>query len=183
MNAFRRFSAVTLAALIALQPVLVQASAISVTAGSVVAGEGTKEQRTAGGAITAGQVVRLSSAAVIAAVNDSAANAAAYGIALNGGGTGQPILVQLTGDITIGGTVAVGKVYALGTSGGIIPVDDIAGSEYITVIGVGISASVIRLSIKAGGVAAAGAVSDVFDLPQLIHEALRVDDDPLAIAA
>lgn len=152
-----------LAAVITLQPVLVQSAAISVTAGSVVAGEGDKEQRTAGGTITAGQVVRISSSTVVAAANDSAGNALAWGVALNGGSTGQPIVVQKTGDITIGGTVAVGKIYALGTSGGIIPVDDIAGSEFITIIGVGTSATVIRLAIKAGGVAAAGAVTDARD--------------------
>jgi hypothetical protein len=134
-------------------------AAISITPANVLRSEGETEQRSAGGTITAGQAVRLSGAAVIAAANDSAANAAAYGIALNGGGTGQPILVQKTGDVAIGGTVAVGKVNALGPAGGIIPVDDIAGSEFITIIGVGISATVIRLSIKAGGVAAAGAVA------------------------
>lgn len=143
----------------ALLPVLAHAAAITITAANVVGLEGDKVQRIAGGTITAGQVVRLSSASVVAAVNDNAANSAVYGIALNGGGSGQPILVQTTGDITIGGTVAVGKVYALGTAGGIIPVDDIAGGEFITIIGVGISATAIRLSIKAGGVAAAGAVT------------------------
>lgn len=143
-------------------PIALHAAPISVTAANVVRVEGDTESRTAGGTITAGQVVRLSGSSVIAAVNDSAANAAAYGIALNGGGSGQPILVQRTGNVTIGGTVAVGKIYALGTSGGIIPVDDVAGSEYITIIGVGVSATVIKLSINAGGVAAAGAVSDVW---------------------
>jgi uncharacterized protein YraI len=158
----RHFRIALVIAFAALLPVLAHAAAISVTAASVVRVEGDIEQRTAGGTITAGQVVRLSSGSVVAAVNDNATNAAAYGIALNGGGSGQPIIVQKTGDITIGGTVAVGKIYALGTSGGIIPVDDIAGSEFISIIGVGISATVIRLSIKAGGVAAAGAVTDVW---------------------
>lgn len=144
----------------ALLPVLAHSAAISVTPANVVGLEGDKVQRFAGGTITAGQVVRLSSANVIAAANDTAANAAAYGIALNGGGSGQPILVQSGGDVTIGGTVAVGKIYALGTAGGIIPVDDVAGGEFITIIGVGISATAIRLSLKAGGVAAAGAVTD-----------------------
>lgn len=172
MKYMHKVVALVACSLLAAQPVLIQAAAISVTAGNVVAGEGTKEQRTAGGTITAGQAVRLSTSAVIAAANDSSANAAVYGIALNGGSSGQPIVVQTTGDITIGGTVAVGKVYVLGTSGGIIPVDDVAGSEYITIIGVGISATVIRLSIKAGGVAAAGAVSAVIELPSFRRAAL-----------
>ena len=159
MTMHRHLRVALVCAFAALLPVVAYSAAISITAASVVGLEGTKEQRIAGGTITAGQVVRLSGANVIAAVNDTAANAAAYGIALNGGGSGQPIAVQRDGDITIGGTVAVGKIYALGTAGGIIPVDDIAGSEFITIIGVGISATAIRLSIKAGGVAAAGAVS------------------------
>ena len=157
-------------------PIAVNAAAISITAANVVGLEGDKVQRIAGGTVTSGQVVRISSTAVIAAVNDNAANANAYGIALNGGGTGQPIVVQTTGEITIGGTVAVGKIYALGTAGGIIPVDDIAGSEFITIIGVGISATAIRLSIKAGGVAAAGAVTDVWTPRDLL-------DFQLALAA
>lgn len=133
-------------------------AAISITATSVVGSQNVT--KTAGGTITAGQVVRLNASdQVVAAVNDTAANAAAYGIALNGGATGQPIAVQTQGQPTIGGTVAVGKVYVLGTSGGIIPVDDIAGSEFITIVGVGISATVIDLAIKASGVAAAGAVA------------------------
>ncbi len=181
----QKFTALVVCALLALQPALIHAAAISVTAGSVVAGEGLKEQRTAGGTVTAGQVVRLSTSAVVAAANDSSANAAVYGIALNGGSSGQPIVVQTTGDITIGGTVAVGKVYVLGTSGGIIPVDDVAGSEYITIIGVGISATVIRLSIKAGGVAAAGAVAAVIELPTFRRAALpnRYDSVVFDLAA
>lgn len=162
MKKLRCLKSAALIAIAALLPLLAHGAAISITAANVVRTDGDTEQRAAGAAITAGQVVRLSGSSVIAAVNDASANAAAYGIALNGGGTGQPILVQKTGDIVIGGTVAVGKIYALGTAGGIIPVDDVAGSEFITIIGVGISATTIRLSIKASGVAAAGAVSDVW---------------------
>jgi hypothetical protein len=67
--------------------------------------------------------------------------------------------VQTAGDITIGGTVAVGKPYVLGTAGGIIPVDDIAGGEFVTYVGVGKTSSVLTLGFLAGGVAAAGAVT------------------------
>ena len=134
-------------------------AALSITPASVVAG-GPIVTGNAGATLTAGQVVRKNTSDQwVAAVNDSAANAAAFGVALNGGAVNQPIAVQTSGPITIGATVGVGKVYVLGTAGGIIPVDDIAGTEFITNIGVGASASVLTLMIVPSGVAAAGAVT------------------------
>jgi hypothetical protein len=100
--------------------------------------------------------VRLSSGAWVAADNTSAANAAASGIALNGASTGQPVDVQTRGRITIGGTTAV-KPYCLGASNGaIIPADDLAGGgEYGTLVGMGVSTTVIDLLFSASGAAAA----------------------------
>lgn len=132
-------------------------AAISITPASVLPGSGAViEHRYLGGTVTAGMAVRKQTdGTVIAAINDTAANAAAYGIALTGGASGQPVAVQTDGDITIGGTVAV-KPYCLGTAGGIIPADDLAGGgEYCTLLGVGISATVIRLAIRVTGAAAA----------------------------
>jgi hypothetical protein len=136
-------------------------AALTITATSVIGGAGSVQQ-IAGSTITAGQVVRIDTATgrVIPAVNDTAANAAAYGVALNGAAVGQPVQVQLlkSGPITIGATVAVGKVYVLGTAGGIIPVDDIAGAEFVQFLGVGQTTAILFLGDNAG-VAAAGAVS------------------------
>lgn len=140
-------------------------SAISVTAGNVLRVDGTVVSSfLAGATITAGQVVYVdANGAVQVGTNASSAGsgvgAQAVGIALNGGSAGQPIAIQINGVVNPGGTVAVGKIYALGTSGGIIPVDDIAGSEYITELGVGISASQIKLSINVSGAVAAAGVS------------------------
>jgi hypothetical protein len=135
-------------------------AAITITAASVVGGEGKKDTRPGGtGTITAGQAVRRDGAAVVAAVNDSAANAAAFAIALNGGAINQPIQYQEDGLITIGGTVVVGMPYALGTAGGIIPVSDIAAGIFTTIIGVGVSATQIKLGFNAGGFAAASDVT------------------------
>jgi len=57
------------------------------------------------------------------------------------------------GQITIGGTVVVGTVYtSSSTAGGIAPVTDNATGDYVSVIGVGISATVILVKIINSGV-------------------------------
>lgn len=132
-------------------------AALTITAANVLGSAGPT--KLAGATITAGQAVRLSGDTVIPAVNDNAANANVYGVALNGGAAGQPIAVQQGGDVTIGATVAVGKWYVLGTAGGIIPVDDIAGAEFPSLIGFGQSAALLTLHLIPKAVAAAGAVA------------------------
>lgn len=132
---------------------------LSITAGSVV-GYGPRLTRIAGGTITAGQPIRVdASGNVVAASDDSAANAAVAGIALNGGSAGQPISYQEVDLMDLGATLAVGKPYVLSTSGGIAPVDDIAGGEYVTMLGIATAADRLKLGINASGVAAAGAVA------------------------
>lgn len=132
---------------------------LSITAANVVS-TGTMGVGTAGGTITAGQVVRLNtSSQVVTASDDSATNAAALGIALNGASSGQPVSYHVSGEINPGATVAVGKVYVVSTSGGIAPIDDVAGGEYITYLGVGLTSSSLSVQIHASGVAAAGAVA------------------------
>lgn len=128
-------------------------TAISVTAANVIGGEGAKEQRVLGGTVTAGQHVRVSSGAIVAGSNNTAAAAAVHGIALNGGAAGQPVVVQRDGLITIGGTVAVGEVYVAGADGAIEPKADQSSGDYVTVIGIGVSATQIRLVNAIGGVA------------------------------
>jgi hypothetical protein len=135
-------------------------AAISITPANVLKVDGATETRLAGETIAAGQAVYVfTDGTVKVATNTSAAAAAVVGIALNGGGAGQPIQYQKDGTITIGGTATVGKEYKLGTAGGLIPVDDTTGGEFGTFIGYGISATQVKLGISASGVAAAGAVS------------------------
>ena len=132
---------------------------ITITAGNVI-GYGTRLQGVAGGTITAGLAVQKnSSGEIVAASDDTATNAAAVGVALCGASSGQPVYYQQSGLIDIGGTVDIGKVYVLSTSGGIAPVDDIAGSEFVTVLGIGTTTALIKLGINASGVAAAGGVT------------------------
>jgi hypothetical protein len=141
-------------------------AAITVTPGSVLRVDGeVVNGYLAGATITAGMAVYVDTAgAVQIGTNASSAGSGVasplVGIALNGGSSGQPIQILKTGGtVNIGGTAAVGKQYCLGTAGGIIPVDDIASAEYITTIGVGITAANIKLGVNVSAVQAAGAVT------------------------
>lgn len=130
---------------------------LSITAANVVAGTGAATVTgIAGVTITAGQVVYLDSATntLKLADNDSATAAvrSPAGIALNGAAAGQPIVVQSSGQITIGATVAVGVVYCLSsTAGGICPNADIAAGDYNTIIGIGVSTTVISVKLHEAG--------------------------------
>jgi hypothetical protein len=115
---------------------------------------------TAGGTITAGQTIRRNTSnQFVVSSDDSALNAATAGIALNGASANQPVDYMNAGLIDMGATVAVGKVYVQSTSGGVAPVDDVAGGEFITVLGIGTASNRLKLGIIQSGVAAAGAVS------------------------
>lgn len=132
---------------------------LSQTAANVV-GYGERVEGRLGGTVTAGMPVRKQTdGTFIAATDASAAGAAVEGIALTGGASGQPFLYQRGGNINLGATVAAGAIYVLSTSGAICKDDDVAGGEYITVLGVGISTSLAKMGIVQSGVAAAGAVA------------------------
>lgn len=138
-------------------------AALTVTAASVVKGT-TSAVKTRdgilGATVTAGQPLYLDTADNRLKVCDAdSATALArtfWGIALNGGASGQPCVGQFAGPITIGATVAIGVVYVLSTTaGGIAPTTDLATGNYTNVLGVGISATQIDLieGGKYGGVA------------------------------
>jgi hypothetical protein len=139
-------------------------AALTFTAASVVLTGGQQVNLVAGGTVARGNVVRINtSGQAVVAANDSAANAAAYGYALNDAASGQPVTVA---PLSAGGTLAgvasnnaAGKVLVLGTAGATLPVDDIAGSEFVTVVGIGLTTGTIKLGTIASGVAAAGAVA------------------------
>jgi hypothetical protein len=136
---------------------------ISITAANVVAGSDVLTERlTAGAALTAGQVIYKdasdSNKAKLTDV-DSATVAAreADGIALNNCASGQPVVVaRLDGGglVTIGGTVTPGVAYyASDTAGGICVFADLETSDWCTIIGIGYSATQIRLCKVRQGVA------------------------------
>ena len=107
----------------------------------------------AGAAITAGQPLYKDSTdgnALKPADADAAASARCVGIAVAGAADGQPVRYQRTGDVTLGAGAAmtVGTVYVVSaTAGGIAPLADLASGDYVSILGVAISASVLRLNL------------------------------------
>lgn len=110
-----------------------------------------------GATVTAGQVVYRDSTASYAlklAQATVSANAA-YGIALNGGSSGQPADIITKGLYNPGGTVVVGMVYCVSAAaaGAIVPYSDLTTGDYVTIIGVGITAALIYVNFSISGIA------------------------------
>lgn len=135
---------------------------ISITAANVLPGaNATTLSGTAGATITAGQVVYLDEATTgewLLADSDAAGAAARgsgrIGIALNGASDGQPLKVQIDGNITIGGTMTAGVAYFLSDEpGGIAPYADLGSGDYVMLIGVSVSTTVLSLQFKYTAVA------------------------------
>ena len=130
---------------------------IVITPANVVAVSVSKQECTAGAAITAGQAVYVDTAndnvVKLAQADGTALEATVKGIALNGASTGQPVLIATSGTLTIGGVAAVGTVYVLSdAAGGICPAADLGVGDYCSIIGVGITAANITISILNSGV-------------------------------
>ena len=133
---------------------------LAVTAANVVKGSNAKtEIGIFGATVTAGQSVYADPAdsnkyKLADADSTTAAVRTTRGIALNGGANNQPAVIQTDGLITIGAAVAVGTVYAQSdVPGAIRPVADNGSGDYVTVLGIGVSASQIDLKIHPSGVA------------------------------
>lgn len=126
-------------------------TAISITAANVLKGEGARQAKgIAGGSLTAGLAVYVDGSdgdKIKAASNAAAGTATVAGIALHAATAGQPVAYQTEGEIDIGGTVAVGMMYALGTAGGIIPVADLANPVKVSYLGYGVDANTLALRI------------------------------------
>jgi hypothetical protein len=132
---------------------------LTITAANVVAGSNaSKESGTAGEAITAGQAVYKDSTTgkyMKADSNSATAEARqARGIALHAASNNQPLTIQKGGDITIGATLTAGVAYYLSdTAGGICPVADVGSGEYVCLLGIAKSASVLAIGIQFPNVA------------------------------
>jgi hypothetical protein len=132
---------------------------ISVTATAVVAGSNaTRDAGIAGEAITAGQVVYLSSAInrwMLADTDSATAEArVAKGIALNGAAINQPVAVLKSGDLTLNAVLTKGVGYYLsGTPGGIAPVADLATGDFTCFLGIAKSTTILAVDIQSAGVA------------------------------
>jgi hypothetical protein len=130
-----------------------------VTPANVVKGATAKvETGIAGAAIAAGQTVYKDPADSKYKLCDADAGTAdvrtTRGVALNGAGNNQPLAVQTGGRYTAGATVVPGTIYVQSdTPGGIMPAADLDPGDYVTVLGVGVSATDIDLNIHVSGVA------------------------------
>jgi len=128
-----------------------------VTAADVLKYSGARtETGTAGETITAGMAVyKLAADSEYYKADDtSAVKAACVGIALNNAGNGQPLTILKSGDIDPGATVVVGTVYGVtDTAGGIGDVAERLSGDYVTVIGIGITASKLQVAINQAAVA------------------------------
>lgn len=129
-----------------------------ITATSVLAGSGAvTENGTLGATVTAGQVVYKDTADGLFKLADADGASAfirtPYGIALNGGATGQSVKVLRSGPITIGAALTAGLAYYLSsTAGGICPVADIGSGENVSLIGLAASTTVLTVDLQATGV-------------------------------
>ncbi len=86
--------------------------------------------------------------------NDSARNTQDPVLALNSGGAGQPLVVQVGGTVTIGAGASpvAGTVYvASGTQGGICPIADLPSAAKVVLIGVGGATNTLALCLFHSG--------------------------------
>lgn len=134
---------------------LAPAADLSITASSVTPGANAVTRTwAAGAAITAGQLVYLSSTDFKVYLADAnhgtAANRDVYGIALTSSALGAPCTVCLEDDdLTIGATVANGTVYVLSaTAGGVAPLADATTGWYVAVVCVGKSTTKVAFRAK-----------------------------------
>lgn len=130
---------------------------LTITAGNVVpAVDATIQVGIAGEAITAGQPLYLNSATqrlLKADANDTAALADVVGVAVNSASTGQPVSYCTLGNVVFGSIITQGEIYILSdTAGGIAPVADQGASEFVTIIGVGVNATTMRVRPWATGI-------------------------------
>jgi hypothetical protein len=131
---------------------------IVIVPGNVVAGAAvTRVSGTAGATILAGQAVYLDSSVqkYLLADNNVALVEArrAVGIALNGASLNQPLTVQTSGPITIGGTLVAGAAYYLSANpGGLCPTADVLSGSAVCLIGLASSTTVLNIAIQFPGV-------------------------------
>lgn len=131
---------------------------IAITAANVVAGSGsTRVAGSAGETIAAGKWVYLepTSKKYMLADSNSATAAArkAVGLALNSASLNQPINVLTGGPVTVGGTLTAGLAYYLSdTPGGMCPIADVGAGEYVCLLGLAASTTVLNVGIQFPGV-------------------------------
>jgi hypothetical protein len=132
-------------------------AAVTVTVGNVGLGSETVALQLgqAGEAITQGQTIYRSSSdnkLYKADANDTAPKAAVVGIAITPASTNGYFLFAESGLVNVGGTLAVGTLYAVGqTAGSIVPVADLQTNDYVTYIGTATTTALLNVAIHVSG--------------------------------
>jgi len=130
---------------------------LTITAAQVALVSGETVTRVAGAAITAGQTCYYDSAAGTAklADNDAATTDDVEGLALCSCASGQHVVLQKNGTITLGAGAAPteGQVYILSsTAGGICPISDLASADYLTILGAANGSNQLVMKIHITGI-------------------------------
>jgi len=141
-------------------------AALVITPGNVLLGTGGKQLTViAGETITQGMAVykQTSDNRYYKGNSTAAATSAVDGISLNAASAGQPLEimdVSKGGEIVIGAAVDLAKIYVLGSavSGTIKPVDDVGTGEYVVVIGMAKTSTILLVDIIDPGDVAGGEV-------------------------
>jgi hypothetical protein len=136
---------------------------ISLTASAVVAGASAQTKTgVAGAAIAAGDIVYLDSTTTgkwqladsDAAAAEARGQTSNIGVALNTAALNQPVIVQVSGPVTLGAVLTAGVAYYLSdTPAKLCPVADITGGDYYTLVGLAASTSVLNIDFQYSGVA------------------------------
>lgn len=132
---------------------------LTITAANVIAQAGaTLRHGTAGAAVTAGQMGYYDATTGTYKLADNDSGTAAVRVAdcmfLHAAEIGQPVTVLKAGPVALGSVLTAGAAYYLSnTPGGICPVADLATGEYVQLIGLATSASVLNVAFQATGVA------------------------------
>lgn len=130
---------------------------LTVIAANVKPGTDTVTKRgIAGEAINAGESVFVAAdGGIELCENDQAAlDAACVGVSLNDAAADQPIEYGFSGTVNMGAILAIGQVYIVGAApGGIAPEGDAVATEFVTVVGVATTTSLLKLGILQSGVA------------------------------
>lgn len=132
---------------------------LTITAASVLAGaNATKKEALAGETLVAGKTAYQAAASKKIFMADSNSATAEVrrpiGIILNGASLNQPVSVQTSGDITLGAVLTAGVAYYQSdTPGGICPVADVGSGEYVCLLGLAKSTTVLALDIQFPNVA------------------------------
>jgi hypothetical protein len=133
---------------------------LSITAASVQVASTVRLSRgVAGATIAAGDALYIDTSdsnKLKLAIATSAAAAVFAGIATHAALSGQPVQYIPAGAITIGATLAIGTVYVVSaTAGKICPVADLVAGNYLTIIGMPSTTSILQVYPKASGTALA----------------------------